>query len=122
MLIDEIKIKENLVYDKHATKIFGFVDIEDVGNQLTQLECLYRSESATLCPSIATQTLVLMVRGTYLLPHGISLRKFSHTPLHPLCSIIPFFNYVGGHRASRRTVVYSNCHMGDGASTNGKLF
>ena len=37
VLIDEMEITENLVYDKHETKIIGFVDIGDTNNQLSQL-------------------------------------------------------------------------------------
>ena len=41
VMIDEMKIKESLVYDKHSAHIIGFVDIGDVGNQLNQLEEKY---------------------------------------------------------------------------------
>jgi len=38
LIIDEMKIKEGLVYNKHTGDIIGLTDPEDVNNQLVQ-EC-----------------------------------------------------------------------------------
>lgn len=37
LLQDEIKIKSDLVYDKHSGELVGFVDLENIGNQLQQM-------------------------------------------------------------------------------------
>ena len=34
VVFDEIKIKEDLVYNKHTYEIIGFIDLGDVNNQL----------------------------------------------------------------------------------------
>ena len=120
MLIDEILIKENLVYDKHETKIIGLLDIRYVyvDNQLFQLECSYRGESATSYPSIATHMLVLMVRVssfTWNIPTHIS----SHTASqhHHFFSIM----WEGIERLEELEFkVIAIMH--DGASTNRKFF
>ena len=64
ILIDEMKIKEGLVYDKHSAHIIGFVNIGDVGNQLSQLEERCRIMNTVQHPQIATHMPVLMVRAT----------------------------------------------------------
>ena len=38
LLIDEMKIKESLVYDKIGMKVIGFVDLGSFNNQLVQFE------------------------------------------------------------------------------------
>ena len=68
------------MYDKHETKITGFVDIGDVGNQLSQIASSYMSESATPRPSIATHMLVLMVRGIFFHMEY----PYAHFPTHRL--------------------------------------
>ena len=57
LFIDEIKVKEKLVYDKFEMKVIGFVDFND---QLDKLE------SGNSKPEIATYVLTLMVRGIFI--------------------------------------------------------
>ncbi len=38
ILFDEMKVKESLVYDKHASQVIGFVELNDVYDKLLQLE------------------------------------------------------------------------------------
>ena len=63
LLIDEMKIKEDLVYDKHTGQIVGFVSVGDVGEILSEMErkC---TESKPKLP-VSTHILVLMVRGIF---------------------------------------------------------
>ena len=118
VLIDEIKIKENLVYDKHETKIIGFVDIGDVSNQLYQLECSYTNESATSHPSIATHMLVLMVRGIFF---HIEY-PYAHFPTHCLTSSSLFLITLEGIECLEELGFKVLAITGDGASTNCKFF
>lgn len=61
LLMDEIKVKESLVYDKYSCKVVGFVEMHDINHQMKQLE----SQSASNLPPIATHVLTLMVRGIF---------------------------------------------------------
>lgn len=61
LLLDEIKIKESLVYDKNSGQVIGFADLDDINDTLTELE---RSGSVPAKP-IATHVLGLMVRGVF---------------------------------------------------------
>lgn len=116
VLIDEMKIKENLVYDKHETKIIGFVDIGDVSNQLSQLECSYTSESATSHPSIATHMLVVMVRGIFFHMEY----PYAHFPTHRLTSSSLFSILWEGIERLEELGFKVLAITGDGASTNRK--
>ena len=44
-MFDEVKIKEDLVYDKHSGELVGFVNVGDVNNQLLQFEREWTSNS-----------------------------------------------------------------------------
>ena len=62
LVFDEVKIKEDLVYDKHSGEVVGFVNVGDVNNQLLQFEREWTSKSNGQ-PPLATHMLTFMVRG-----------------------------------------------------------
>ena len=64
LIIDEMKIREDLVYDKTGRNLHGFVNLGDVNNQLLQLEQQAVSSVPQNC--IATQMLTLMGRGIFI--------------------------------------------------------
>ncbi len=57
LFIDEMKIKEGLVYNKHTGKIVGFTSLGDLNDDLLKL--VQDSEQ----PQVAKQLLTFMVRG-----------------------------------------------------------
>ena len=57
LLIDEMKVKEGLVYNKHTGEIVGFTSLGDINDTLLQIE--QEGEQ----PQVAKQLLTLMVRG-----------------------------------------------------------
>lgn len=61
-IFDEVKVREDLVYDKHLFKINGFVDVGNINNRLLELE---RSERGEQHQSVATNILMLMVCGFF---------------------------------------------------------
>lgn len=60
IVMDEIKVKEKLVYDKYETRVIGFVDLGEVNDQLDKLE------HGNNTPDIATYVLTIMVRGIFI--------------------------------------------------------
>ena len=60
---DEMRIKEELVYNKHTSEVIGFIKLGDVNNQLSDLENACKSDKQHQHPAIATHMLTLMVRG-----------------------------------------------------------
>ena len=57
IIIDEMKVKEGLVFNKYTGEVIGFTNLGDVNNNLLQLE------NEGELPSVAKYVLVLMVRG-----------------------------------------------------------
>ena len=64
LLIDEMYIKESLVYNKHTGKMVGFVDLGTVNNHLLSFEELVSSDSES-APTLATSMMVFMVKGLF---------------------------------------------------------
>jgi hypothetical protein len=62
LVFDEVRIKEDLVYDKHSLKIIGFVDLGNVSNQLLRLQ---RLETGRMEQCIAKHMLVFMMRNLF---------------------------------------------------------
>ena len=60
LCLDEVKVKEGLVYDKQECKLIGFIDVGDINNYLLAFE---RSILDDQSPKLAKQMLVFMVRG-----------------------------------------------------------
>ena len=65
LLLDEMKIKESLVYDKHESNIVGFVNLGEVNDQLARFEREASNNSKQSCGEVATRILTLMVRGIF---------------------------------------------------------
>ena len=63
VVIDEMKVKEGLVYDKHKSQVVGFVNLGDVNNQLLAFE--QQLENGERNHHVAKQMLVFMVRGIF---------------------------------------------------------
>lgn len=66
LLADEMKIKEDLVFDKSTCELTGFVDLGEINNILDSIET--RCDSAVIEPHITpndvtTHMLMYMVRG-----------------------------------------------------------
>ena len=63
LIWDEMKIKENLVFDKHTCELLGFIDVGDINNELNKVEQC-QSVGLTHC-NVATHMLLFMIRGMF---------------------------------------------------------
>ena len=63
LIIDEIHIKEELVYDKHQGSLIGFVNLGEINNQLLEFEAAISQESQRA--PLASTMLVMMARGLF---------------------------------------------------------
>ena len=61
LVMDEMYIKSDLVYDKHDGSLIGFVNISNIKNQILEFEAMI--ESGGEDPSLAASMMVFMVRG-----------------------------------------------------------
>ena len=61
LLLDEMKVKESLVYDKNSCQVVGFVQLDDINYQMSMLE----NQSSNNLPPVASHLLTMMVRGLF---------------------------------------------------------
>ena len=62
--MDEIHVKEDLLYDKHEGTITGFLNLGDTHNQLLQFGAALHSD-APQQQLLSKSMLVLMLRGLF---------------------------------------------------------
>eukprot|EP00731_Ephydatia_muelleri_P024203 Em0016g474a len=60
LLIDEVHIKENLVFDKHGRQMIGFANLGDINEHLTQFELSLTSEQPKNTQQLAKTMVVFM--------------------------------------------------------------
>lgn len=63
LIWDEMKIKNDLIFNKHTCELVGFANIGDVNSQLDKIEQLYREGSVSAHRKVATHILLFYVRG-----------------------------------------------------------
>ena len=112
LLLDEMKVKEGLVYNKTTGEIVGFTDLGDVNEQLLRLE--QGGEN----PLVVKYVLVLMVRGIMFnveFPYAhFGTRGITGELLYPIV-----WEAIRRLEASGLKVI---CITADGASANRKFF
>ena len=64
LLMDEMHIREDLVYDKHTGALLGFTNLGDINCHLDQFERSLETNTISEC-SMAKTMLVIMVRGLF---------------------------------------------------------
>ena len=62
LAFDEMRIREDLVFNKHDDSVIGFVDLSNIDNRLQALEKSL-SDAPRSRPDVTTHVLVVMVRG-----------------------------------------------------------
>ena len=61
LLLDEMHVREDLVYDKHKGELIGFTNLGDINDHLDAYEKALSGDQEP--PSLAKSVLVFMVRG-----------------------------------------------------------
>lgn len=69
LLLDEMKIQENLVWDKHTGELIGYIDLGDLSVNLATFKSVQ---------TVATHVLVFMIRSI-VNPFKFSLANFATT-------------------------------------------
>ncbi len=116
LLFDEVKIKEDLVYNKHTGEVIGFVNVTDINEHLSALERSCSDE--THKPNLATHMLVFMVRGicsSLKYPYAqFPVKAASGDTLHPIVwRCVEHLEGIG---------LKVLCFVCDGASSNRKFY
>ena len=116
LVLDEMKIKENLVYDKFDGEIVGFTSLGDINDQLQRLE--RDCQSGAHQPEIVKHVLVIMIRGI-LFKLNFHLAHFATGAL----TAEQIFPIVWeGIRLVETFDLKVMCITADGASPNRKIF
>jgi hypothetical protein len=63
VLLDEVHIKQGLVYNKHTGELIGFVDLGDINNHLMQLKRSMQDLASQSLEPLSKSMLVVMIRG-----------------------------------------------------------
>ena len=79
ILIDEMYIKEDLVYNKHDGRLVGFANLGDINNHLTRFEQQLESNNST--PALAKTIVAFMVKGLF------SSLRFCYAQF-PCCTLV----------------------------------
>lgn len=109
LLLDEMKVQENLVWDKHTGELIGYVDLGDPAVNYATLQKV---------DNIATHVLVFMLRGI-INPIKFSFANFATTGATG-CQLFPLlWKAVSICESNDIRVLAVTC---DGASSNRKLF
>jgi hypothetical protein len=115
LVFDEMKIKNELVYQKHSGQIIGYVNLGSVENQLMQLEDDMYGNSQC---QVATHVLQFMVRGltmklNYPVAH-FATANLTAEQLHPIVwGVIADLECIG-----LKIIIVT----ADGAAANRKFF
>lgn len=65
LVIDEMYIKEDLVYDKNSGAVIGFANLGDIDSHLLQFQASVESDTSTSNEQLAKTMLMFMVRGLF---------------------------------------------------------
>ena len=64
LLLDEMHIKEDLIFDKHSGMLIGYTDLGDINMHLLRFEDSMKNDTPPE-PQIAKSMMVFMVRGLF---------------------------------------------------------
>jgi hypothetical protein len=66
VIFDEMKIQEDLVYDKNGNNLLEIVNLGNVNNDILNLERQLQGKPLEPCKNMATHILTIMVRGIFM--------------------------------------------------------
>lgn len=117
LVMDEMHIKEDLVYDKHSGELVGLVNLGEMNDHLIQFERQVEHSTCDYEP-LANSMVVIMVRGLFThlqFPYA----QFPCTSVTGDLLFDPFWEAVSRLERCGLKVMALTC---DGASTNRRLF
>jgi hypothetical protein len=118
LLMDEMHIKANLVYNKHSGNLIGFINLGDVNNHLLEFERSLKPDSNNKKVPLAHSMLTIMVQGLFNTMHF----PYVQLPCTELCGDLiydPFWEAVGRLERCGFYVLSLTC---DGLAANRRFF
>ncbi|XP_065916190.1 uncharacterized protein [Dysidea avara] len=117
ILMDEMHIKEDLVYDKHTGAIIGFTNLGEVNSHLSAFENASKTDDSHSLP-LANSMLVLLVRGLFT-KLNFPYAQFPCTALTGDQMYEPLWEAIGRLELCGLKVMCLTC---DGLAANRRLF
>lgn len=95
LLLDEMHIKESIVYNKNSGEMIGFIDLGDVNNHILAFEQSLEAEKSDilLSESLVKTTLVIMMKGLFT-PFRFPYAHFACATLSGDLLFHPFWEVV----------------------------
>ena len=116
LVLDEMKVKESLVYDKYTGGVTGFTNVGNINADLLQLERDCQGDNGPA--PVATHLLVLMVRGLFFKLNF----PFAHFATTGVTADLLFPIVWEAIRLIESIGLKVICITADGASPNRKFF
>ena len=116
LVIDEVHVKEELVYNKHQGNLIGFVNLGETNNHLLKLQEMLQGGQDH--HALANSMLVFMVRGLFT-KFNFPYAQFSCSDLSGDLMFDPFWEAIARLERQGFNVLAVTC---DGASTNRRLW
>jgi hypothetical protein len=115
LILDEMHVREDLVYEKHTGALIGFTDFGDINNHLLRLERSLDEKSAN--EPLAKAMMVFMVRGLF------TRLQFAYAqfPVIKLTGELLFAPFWEAVRRCERCGLKVLAATADGASVNRRL-
>lgn len=118
ILVDEMYVKEGVVYSKSSGDLTGFVELSDIDTHLNEYERSFLQESPKMPRALAKTIVLFMVRGVLtnlVFPYSVfpvnSLKAYNLFPL--------LWEVIGRLTLHDFRVIAVTC---DGAAANRKMF
>ena len=120
LLLDEMHIREDLVYDKHTGNMIGFANLGDVNNHLLAFEHSVE-ESKDEENVLAKFMMVFMVRGLFMFtPLRFAYVQFPCYKVTGDLLFHPFWQAV--YRLERMGLKVSSIHISHAMHTSARMF
>lgn len=119
ILLDEMKIKSGLVFNKKLGKLVGFVDLGTINNDLEALESSLTSTATSVQPQLADSMLVLMIRSLMKPSLVVPIAQYSTSSLSGAKLYPIVWDTIEALELNEVQVFFVTC---DGLSANRKFF
>ena len=118
VLLDEMKIKSGLVFNKKLGKLVGFVDLGNINRDLEVLETC-STHATTVQPQLANSMLVLMVRSIMKPSLVVPIAQYPTSSLSGVKLYPIVWDTIEALELNEIQVFFVTC---DGLSANRKFF
>ena len=116
LVYDEMRIKDGLIYNRSSGKLIGFVDHDDINEEINNI--VENSKNGENTPALATHMLALMIRGIFTPLSEV----FAHYPCQGFTSYQLYWTIWRAVGVLEKARFKVRAFCSDGASPNRKFY